>query len=286
MFGLPEKSTSPLRRHTWLRCNIAFNLSCAVLVALAVGAIAAPLVAPYDPNQMNYSALLVGPSADHWFGTDQLGRDLFSRMVYGTRTSLLGPIIILCISLILGPIIGVIAGWRGGWVDVVVSRATDTFYAFPGILFAVLVIAIIGKSFLAVVIALGIAFFPTKAKLCRSIAKAERAKPYIDAYRMQGLGGMTICVRALLPNIFPFVLGYSVVLFSDALMGMAALSFLGFGVQPPTSDWGLMVAQSRTALLQGALLPTLLPVAAIVVTVICFNVVGLRVADRLTGMAK
>lgn len=161
------------------------------------------------------------------------------------------------------------------------SRVTDVMYAFPGLLFVVLVIAVFGAGITTSVLGLGLALAPTIAKYTRSVALAERAKPYVDAYRVQGMGGLRICVRHLVPNLARSIVGYLVVLFGEALMSLATLSYLGFGAQPPSSDWGLMVQEGQAAIVQGALLPALVPGTAIAAVVVAFNVVGVWAADRL-----
>lgn len=249
------------------------------LVVLA--ALFAPLLAPYAPDAIDLSASLVGTSGDHLLGTDSSGQDLLSRALYGTRTSLIAPILLLAVAAVLGVTLGVLAAWRGGWVDALVSRITDVMYAFPGLLFTVLIIAVFGAGMTTSVLALGLAFTPTIAKYVRSLALSEARKPYVDAYRVQGMGGARICVAHLVPNLGRAILGYLVVLFGEALMSLATLSYLGFGAQPPSSDWGLMVQEGQAAVVQGALLPALVPGTAIALVVVSFNVVGVWAADRL-----
>ncbi|MFH8926582.1 ABC transporter permease [Streptomyces pristinaespiralis] len=249
------------------------------LVVLA--AVFAPLLAPYPPDAVDLSSSLVGTGAEHPLGTDASGQDLLSRVLYGTRTSLIAPVLLLAFASVLGVALGTLAAWRGGWVDTLVSRATDVMYAFPGLLFVVLIIAVFGAGTTTSVLGLGLAFAPTIAKYTRSVALSERAKPYIDAYRVQGMGGARICVRHLVPNLARSIAGYLVVLFGEALMSLATLSYLGFGAQPPSSDWGLMVQEGQSAIVQGALLPALVPGTAIAAVVVAFNVVGVRAADRL-----
>ncbi|MEV6229874.1 ABC transporter permease [Saccharopolyspora shandongensis] len=252
-----------------------------VLAALGLAALAAPLIAPYDPTATDFDSILAPPGIEHLLGTDQLGRDILSRILHGARTSLIAPLGVLAIALLLGPVLGVVAAWRGGWLDAVVARATDALIAFPGLLFAVLTIAVLGTGVAASVLALGLAYFPAVAKITRSAARAERQRPYIEAYRVQGMGGAAICLTRLLPRVMPIVLGYAVVLFGDVLMALASLSYLGFGSQPPSSDWGLMVAEGQFAMLEGAMAPTLVPGAMIAIAVVAFNIVGVRIADRL-----
>lgn len=270
-----------LAGHGW-----SFWLAAVFLLVVAAMAIFAPVLAPNDPGYADFAAAQSDPSSAHLLGTDELGRDTFSRLMYGARASLIGPVVILGIAALIGVPLGVIMAWRGGWFDSVASRATDMFYAFPGLFFALLVIAVFGKGMTAVTVALGLAFFPTITKFTRSLALSERGKPYIEAYRVQGMGGFAICLGRLLPNILPGVLGYVIVLFGDALMGLAGLSFLGFGAQPPASEWGLMVSEGQMSLLQGTWLPAMAPCLVIVLTVVAVNIVGVRAADRIGGVER
>ncbi|SDK17728.1 peptide/nickel transport system permease protein [Lentzea albidocapillata subsp. violacea] len=252
-----------------------------VLAAMAVAAIAAPLLAPYEPDAIDLSASLAGTSGTHLLGTDASGQDLLSRLLYGARTSLVAPVVLLAVAAMIGVSLGLLAAWHGGWVDTVVSRLTDVMYAFPGLLFVVLIIAVFGGGMTTSVLALGLAFAPTVAKYTRSVARAEIVKSYVDAYRVQGMGGFRICCGYVAPNLARSVVGYLVVLFGEALMSLATLSYLGFGAQPPSSDWGLMVQQGQASIVLGALLPALVPGVAIAVVVVSFNVVGVWAADRL-----
>ncbi|MEU9794440.1 ABC transporter permease [Streptomyces sparsogenes] len=249
------------------------------LVALA--AVLAPLLAPYAPDAIDLSASLAGTGGDHLLGTDASGQDLLSRVLYGARTSLVAPLLLLLLAGAIGVTLGTLAAWRGGWVDALVSRITDVMYAFPGLLFVVLIIAVFGAGTTTSVLGLGLAYAPTIAKYTRSVALSERSKPYIDAYRVQGMGGLRICAAHLVPNLARSVVGYLVVLFGEALMSLATLSYLGFGAQPPSSDWGLMVQNGQAAIVQGALLPALVPGTAIAAVVVAFNLVGVWAADRL-----
>jgi peptide/nickel transport system permease protein len=257
----------------------------AYLVAVGLIAVAAPLIRPYDSAEIDFASLWAGPSGDHLLGTDQLGRDLLSRLMMGALPSLGGPLAVLAIATVLGVVLGVTAAWFGGWLDMVLSRLTDVMLAFPGLLFVVLVISVFGKGPYTAIIALGLAFAPVIARFTRSLAQRELSLPYIDAYRVQGLGSFVICVRRVLPNLAPALLGYLVVLFGDALMSLASLSFLGFGGQPPSSEWGLMVQEGQAGIIQGHDAPTLLPGIAIASVVLAVNIVGVRVADRLTAKA-
>ncbi|MEV8290302.1 ABC transporter permease [Streptomyces niveus] len=263
------------------RHPLGVRLAGGFLVLVVLAAVLAPLVAPYAPDTIDLSASLAGTSGDHLLGTDSSGQDLLSRVLYGARTSLIAPVLLLGLAALLGVTLGTLAAWRGGWVDTLVSRITDVMYAFPGLLFTVLIIAVFGAGMTTSVLALGLAYTPTVAKYTRSVALAECRKPYIDAYRVQGMGGARLCALHLVPNLGRSVVGYLVVLFGEALMSLATLSYLGFGAQPPSSDWGLMVQEGQAAVVQGALLPALVPGVAIALVVVSFNVVGVRAADRL-----
>lgn len=251
------------------------------LVLTVVAALLGPVLAPYEADEIDFAAIWSGPNAAHLLGTDQLGRDLFSRLLVGAGETLVGPILLLILAALLGVAIGVFAAWNGGWIDTLLARITDVMFAFPGLLFVVLVIAVFGKGPVTAVIALALAYAPVIAKYTRSLALSEIARPYVDAYRVQGMGGAAICVRAVIPNLLPALVGYLVVLFGEALMSLATLSYLGFGAQPPSSEWGLMVQEGQAGLVQGHFLPTLVPGAAIALVVVAVNVVGVRIADRL-----
>lgn len=260
---------------------LGYWVSLVFLAIVALAAVLGRLIAPHDADEIDFAAIWAGPGATHLLGTDQLGRDLFSRLLIGAGETLIGPVLLLALATFLGVTIGVLAAWRGGWVDTLLARTTDVMFAFPGLLFVVLVIAVFGKGPVTAVVALALAYAPVIAKYTRSLALTEISRPYIDAYRVQGVGGLEICIRAVVPNLLPPLVGYLVVLFGEALMSLATLSFLGFGAQPPSSEWGLMVQEGQAGIIQGEFLPTLIPGAAIALVVIAVNIVGVRVADRL-----
>ncbi|WP_327583491.1 ABC transporter permease [Nonomuraea sp. NBC_00507] len=253
----------------------------ALLALLIVAAVFAPLIAQHDPDAVDLSATLSGSTPEHPLGADQSGRDVLSRLIYGARTGLLGPLMVVIVSTALGTLIGVTAAWYGGAVDSVLSRAMELVFSFPALLLAIILVAVFGVGLTAPVIAMSLAYAPYVGRLARNVALQEKARPYIQAYRVQGWSGWVICVKHLLPNIAPLILAQSAINFGYALMDLAALSFLGFGVQPPTADWGAMINEGSTSLLQGAMLPSLAPGVAIVVTVVAFSLVGESIADRV-----
>ncbi|CAA9377378.1 MAG: Dipeptide transport system permease protein DppC [uncultured Nocardioidaceae bacterium] len=263
-----------------------FLAALVTLALLAVAAIFAPLLAPADPLQTDLSQSLVGPSSEHLLGADQSGRDTLSRLIYGARLGLLGPVYVVTFSTLLGLVFGLVAAWNGGWVDTLLSRSQELVFAFPGLLLALLSVAAFGSGLLAPSIAMAIAYFPYVGRLVRSAAIAELAKPYVAAYGVQGFSGWTISVRHVLPNIGGIVLAQSALNFGYALMDLAALSYLGFGVQPPAPDWGAMISDGQTALLEGYPLPVIAPGVVIVLAVIAFTLVGEGIADRVARQER
>ncbi|MFI8404472.1 ABC transporter permease [Streptomyces sp. NPDC085463] len=257
-------------------------LTCLGLVVLVTAtALLAPWAAPHDPNAVDLGDALAGPSAGHPLGMDAAGRDTLSRLLLGARTSLLGPLGVVALSTLAGVAVGTAAAWRGGWLDSALSRSTELVFAFPGMLLAILIISVYGEGLLAPVLALSLAYLPYVSRLTRSLVLAERARPYVSAYRVQGHSAPQICLRHVLPNIAPVVLAQSTINFGYALMDLAGLSFLGLGVPALTPDWGRMVFDGQTAVQHGYPLSAILPCLLIVLTVVAFNVVGERWADRV-----
>ncbi|MCG6497988.1 ABC transporter permease [Kitasatospora sp. A2-31] len=255
---------------------------CVGFVALAVlAALLAPWIAPQDPNAVELGDALAGPSGEHLLGVDASGRDTLARLVTGARTSLLGPLGVVGFSTLAGVAVGVTAAWRGGWLDSVLSRGTELVFAFPGLLLAILIVSVYGEGLLAPVLALAVAYLPYVSRLTRSLVLAERARPYVEAYQVQGHSGLQICLRHVLPGIAPVVLAQATVNFGYALIDLAGLSFLGLGVPALTPDWGRMVFDGQSAVQHGYPLSAVLPCLAIVLTVVSFNVVGERWADRV-----
>ena len=258
-----------------------FYLCVGILGIIVLAAILSPWITPYDPAKTSFSEKWLPASGEHWFGTDHLGRDIFSRIIDGSRDTLLGSLGLLAFATLIGVSLGITAAWKRGWVDTLIARITDVMYAFPGLLFVVLIVAVFGTGQLTSVLGMGLAFVPTIAKFTRTIALAEIARPYVDSYKLQGVGGFVICMRYLLPNMLPALIGYLVVLFGDCLASLAALNFLGFGAQPPSSDWGLMVSEARDGVIQGVFGPAIIPGLVIAIVVVTTNVAGVRLADKL-----
>jgi peptide/nickel transport system permease protein len=265
-----------LARLTW-----PTRICVGVLLLIVLGAVFAPVLQPYDPTSGDLSNTLVGIGPEHWLGTDAGGHDTFSQLLAGGRTSLLGPLMVVLCSTVVGVLVGLLSAWRGGWADAVIGRVLDVMFAFPSLLLAILAVALFGKGLTAPVLAMAIAYMPYTARLVRGLTAQEKSRPYIAAYQVQGHSAPFIALRRLLPAIAPTVLAQSTVNFGYALLDLAALSFLGLGVQPPTPDWGAMINQSQAAVLQGQPLSAVLPAFVVVVVVVAVTVVGEHLGDRL-----
>lgn len=266
------------RRSSWL-----FTVSRLVLLIITIAAIFAPVVAPHDPDAVDFLAFNAGPSAAHWLGTDGLGRDLLSRMIFGARTALLGPLLVVISSTILGLLLGLLAGWRGGWIDAVLGRIFDLVFAFPALLIAIMAVALFGKGLTTPIIAMSLAYIPYVARLTRSLVSSERNRPYVAAYRVQGFSGAWVALRRVLPNVFPVVGAQSTLNFGYVLAELAGLSFPGLGVQAPQSDWGSMINEAQSGIAAGHFLPAMVPAIAVVVVVVAVNIIGEELSDRIGG---
>ncbi len=279
----PTMAMKVLRAPRARRSSTTFLISVVFLGVVTLAAIFAPLIAPYPPNQVDLLNIQAGPSPAHWLGTDALGRDTLSRMMFGARTALLAPLLVVIFSTIVGILLGLLAGWRGGWIDSVLGRIFDVIFAFPALLLAIMAVALFGKGLVAPVVAMSIAYAPFVARLTRSLIASERSRPYVAAYRVQGFGGGFIALRRVLPNVMPIVGAQSTLNFGYVLAELAALSFLGLGVQAPMADWGAMVNEAQSGLIGGYFLPALVPAVAIVLVVVAVNVIGEELSDRIGG---
>ena len=268
----------PTRWIGWMKRERVVVLCVAVLALASLGAIAAPLIAPDNPNTFNLSLPYASPSAQHLLGTDSYGRDLFSRMLYGGRTSLLGPLLVIIIATAVAVLLAVAAVWIGGWVDHVVSAMIDITFAFPGLLLAIGAVAVFGYGLTAPVIALAISYVPYIARVLRGALIRERHLPYIEAVVVQGLPSRRVVARHLLPNVFPLLLAQATLAFAWATIDLAAISYLGLGVQPPTADWGRMVSDGQAAILAGHPEEALYPGMALVIVVVAVTMLGRRFA--------
>jgi peptide/nickel transport system permease protein len=262
------------------RFSPALIISAAVVAAAALVAIFGPLLAPYSPETPQLSQYFVGPSPEHLLGFDASGRDVLSRLLYGARTSMIGPVAVTLICMTLGSLLAVTAAWRGGAYDSVISSGLDIVFAFPGILLAVLAAAVFGAGLVAPVLALSVAYTPYVARVLRGAALRERAQPYVAALEVQGASSIAICLRHLIPNMLHLIVAQATTLFGYAMVDLAAISFLGLGVQPPAADWGVMVSENQQGIIQGYPIPSLAAGLCIVVVVVAFNILGERLYER------
>ncbi|MSV71806.1 MAG: ABC transporter permease subunit [Actinobacteria bacterium] len=252
----------------------------AVVALIVLIAIISPWIAPYDPYALDPLNALAPPSPAHLLGTDDLGRDIFSRLLVGSRTTLLGPFIVVCAAAMVGTLLALTAAWFGGWYDSVISRALDILFAFPALILALTVTSLFGTGFVAPVVALSIAYVPIVARIMRAAALREQSLPYIEALEVQGFPSMHIWRRHLLPNLAPLLFVQCAISFGYAMLELAALSFLGLGLQPPAANWGLMIANGQPSLLAGSPEQSLFAALAVVVTVIAFTLVAENLAGR------
>jgi peptide/nickel transport system permease protein len=252
----------------------------AVVIVLVLVALTAQWIAPHNPDEISLLDAYQGSSGAHLLGSDSLGRDILSRLIFGTRLSLLGPALVIAIATTAGTCVAIASAWLGGWADTAISRVLDIAFAFPGLIFAMVAVAIFGSGLIAPVVALSIAYLPYIARVVRGAAMRERAMPYIAASYVQGIRTRALLFRHLLPNIAPIVLVQAALSFGSALVDLAAISYLGLGIQPPTAEWGLMVSTGQQSILAGHPAESLSAATMIVITVVAFNVMGERLASR------
>jgi peptide/nickel transport system permease protein len=255
-------------------------LALVVLVIIALLAIFAPILSPHDPIKQGWATVRKPPSAAFWFGTDEVGRDLFSRIIYGARASLSAGVISVSIALLLGVPLGLLAGYRGGWVDAVISRFTDAMLACPFLILAIAMAAFLGPSLTNAMIAIGITAMPIFIRLTRGQVITVKVEEYVDAARSVGDTPFQIAFRHILPNVAPQLLVQATLTIATAIIAEAALSFLGLGQQPPQPSWGAML-NSAQRFLSNAPWLAIFPGAAIFITVLSFNLLGDGLRDAL-----
>jgi len=237
-------------------------------------------VSPYDANASDFASLLTGPSAQHWFGTDELGRDTLSRVIAGSSIAVTVALLSVAIAMVLGVLIGVVAGYFGGLVDTVLNRSQDVLFAFPTLLLAIIIVAVLGPGLLNAVVAIAIVYTPRFARIARASALSIKTAEYLDAARLAGVGTPTILLRHLLPNVLPPVIVLAALSMSTAQLAYASLSFLGLGVSPPQADWGSMLSKARDFITVAPWLVAF-PTAALVLLMLAFNVLGDAIRDVL-----
>ena len=252
-----------------------------VLLALLVLAVAfGPALAPYDPESFHPSSRLVGPGEAFWLGTDHFGRDILSRILWGARTTVLLSLLATAIGAVAGAAVGVFSGYVGGWIDDLVMRFVDAMMAIPSLLFALLIVTVLGPGGVNAVIAIGIAFAPGIARVARSVTLSVRTSDYVAAAVARGESAGWIMLREVLPNMLAPVIIEATIRVAFAIMLLATLSFLGLGSQPPAPEWGLMISDARGFMFRSAW-TIFWPGLAIATVAVTFNLLGDALRDAL-----
>jgi peptide/nickel transport system permease protein len=256
---------------------VAFILFLLIVLTAVFG----PWLVPYDPLASNTAEALRPPSAHHWFGTDQLGRDIFSRVVVATRLDFLIAVASVALVFLMGGLAGVAAGFFGGWTDRIVGRVADTIMAFPLFVLAMGIVAALGNTVQNIVIATAIVNFPLYARIARAEASIRREAGFVEAARLSGNSDWRILTFQILPNVLPILVVQMSLTMGYAILNAAGLSFIGLGVRPPTPEWGIMVAEGAQFMVSGEWWNATFPGAALMLAVFCFNLLGDGLRDMI-----
>ena len=254
--------------------NPVTGVAFALFMLLVLAALFGPYVVPYDPLATDTSASLKPPSAAHWFGTDQLGRDIFSRVVVATRLDMIIAVSSVAVVFLAGGLAGIAAGYFGGWTDRIVGRLADTIMAFPLFVLAMGIVAALGNTVTNIVIATAVVNFPLYARLARAEANIRRDAGFVLAARLTGNTDARILLCHILPNILPIMVVQMSLTMGYAILNAAGLSFIGLGVRPPAPEWGIMVAEGAAGIISGEWWVALFPGLTLMAAVFCFNLLG------------
>lgn len=260
-------------------------LAMVVMVAVLLCVFFGPLIAPHDPAAQDLLGGLAPPSLEHWFGTDSSGRDIASRVIVGAQSAFVGPLFVALFAAILASLIGLYAGYRGGWQDSAIMRGADILYAFPGLLVLMVAVGVLGGGYAVAVFLLALLTAPAGVRLIRGATLEQSALPYVDAARTLGLSRWRIMVRHIWPNILPLVVASFFLDFAFSLVALSALSFLGLGVEPGSPNWGLMLSDNLS-LLDGSPAAVLAPGVALVATAVAMNILGDFFYERLSDRGR
>ena len=254
--------------------NPVTGLAFGLFVLIVLLALFGPYIVPYDPLASNTGFALKPPSTAYWFGTDQLGRDVFSRVIVATRLDFIIAVTSVALVFVMGGLSGVAAGFFGGWTDRIVGRIADTIMAFPLFVLAMGIVAALGNTVQNIVLATAIVNFPLYARVARAEANVRREAGFVLAARLSGNGELRILLGQVLPNIMPIMMVQMSLTMGYAILNAAGLSFIGLGVRPPTAEWGIMVAEGAAFMVSGEWWIAFFPGAALMVAVFCFNLLG------------
>ena len=261
------------------RVSVLFILSVAILLTIIIGTVLASHIAPYDPDEMDIVNKLAGISREHILGTDKVGRDIFSRALFGGRTTILSAFAVVAISILFGIPIGLYAGYYGGRLDRIVTNVWNIILSFPSMLLAFVLMAVIGKGIKAGILALGIIYTPMISRLARSLVTVEKNKHYVEAERIIGASDARIIFVHILPNCVSELISELTLDIAYAILDLASLSFLGLGVQPPQSDWGYMLSDAQQFITISPI-QALVPGFLIILSVVSLNIVSTEVIDN------
>ena len=272
----PKQPANSILRHAGyiIAENPVTGLSFGLFILIAFCALIGPSVVPYDPLASDTSATLQSPSLQHYFGTDLLGRDIFSRVIVATRLDFVIAITSVALVLVMGGLAGIAAGFFGGWTDRIIGRISDTIMAFPLFVLAMGIVAALGNTVTNIVIATAIINFPLYVRVARAEANVRREAGFVQAARLSGNGDFRILLVHILPNIMPIMMVQVSLTMGYAILNAAGLSFIGLGVKPPTPEWGIMVAEGATNIISGEWWIALFPGLALMIAVFCFNLLG------------
>jgi peptide/nickel transport system permease protein len=274
--AVPKPTSNSMWRHA--RYVIAENpvtgLAFGLFILIALAALVGPYIVPYDPLASDTARALTPPSLEHWFGTDLLGRDVFSRVVVASRLDFIIALTSVALVFAMGGFAGIAAGFFGGWTDRIVSRLSDTIMAFPLFVLAMGIVAALGNTVTNIVIATAIINFPLYVRVARAEANVRRDAGFVMAARLSGNGDFRILLMHILPNIMPIMMVQISLTMGYAILNAAGLSFIGLGVRPPTPEWGIMVAEGAANIISGEWWVALFPGAALMIAVFCFNLLG------------
>jgi peptide/nickel transport system permease protein len=274
-----RKSARTLTRNPLVLAGLIMVVGLILIAALA------GLIAPYDPIANNVRAALQPPSSYYYFGTDRFGRDVFSRVVYGSRLSLMVALVSVTISAIVGVVLGLVSGYFRGWVDNLIGRVMDVFFSFPALLLAIGVAAMLGPGLNNAIIAIAVVYSPVFGRVVRGPVLVERGKEYVEAARVIGASSPRVVLRHVFPNVLSPLIVQATITLSQAILVEAYLSFLGLGTQPPYPSWGTMLQEGRT-FLETAPWMSIFPGVAIMLTVLAFNLLGDGIRDVLDPRSR
>ena len=274
-----ETGRSRLRRRQ--RASWSVVLCVTVIIIVALLALLGELIAPQDPDAQMTSLGMSGPSAEHWLGTDQLGRDIFSRLIVGAQTAFVGPLVIAACSLVIGDLLGLVAGYFGGWVDSLIMRWVDLMWSIPSLLVIIVVAGAFGGGYWLAIGLLIVLVVPMDVRVVRGATLEQVPRPYVESAKTLGVSNIRILVSHIWPNVAPVAVANSFLIFATALVSLSGLSFLGLGVNPGTPDWGLMLAENLDLLFISPV-AALAPGLMIVMNAGSMNVFGDWTYERLS----